>query len=113
RFGHFRAPRRAGGARPESALTKGECMIVDWHAHVYPPEVASQRRWGNIYPLTIENLLEAHERAGIDLCVVSNTLHYIKGKTPAEALGYIRRWNEYAAEIQQRHADRTVAFASA
>jgi aminocarboxymuconate-semialdehyde decarboxylase len=75
--------------------------------------VASQRRWGNIYPLTIENLLEAHERAGIDLCVVSNTLHYIKGKTPAEALGYIRRWNEYAAEIQQRHADRTVAFASA
>jgi aminocarboxymuconate-semialdehyde decarboxylase len=88
-------------------------MIVDWHAHVYPPEVASQRRWGNIYPLTIENLLEAHERAGIDLCVVSNTLHYIKGKTPAEALGYIRRWNEYAAEIQQRHSDRTVAFASA
>ena len=88
-------------------------MIVDWHAHVYPPEIASQRRWGNIYPLTIENLVEAHECAGIDLCVVSNTLHYIKGKTPAEALGYIRRWNEYAAEIQQRHADRTVAFASA
>lgn len=88
-------------------------MIVDWHAHVYPPEIARQRRWGNIYPLTIENLLEAHERAGIDLCVVSNTLHYIKDKTPVEALGYIRRWNEYAAEIQQRHADRTVAFASA
>jgi aminocarboxymuconate-semialdehyde decarboxylase len=88
-------------------------MIVDWHAHVYPPEIARQRRWGNIYPLTIENLLEAHERAGIDLCVVSNTLHYIKDKTPAEALGYIRRWNEYAAEIQQRHTDRTVAFASA
>jgi len=88
-------------------------MIVDWHAHVYPPEVARQRRWGNIYPLTIENLLEAHERAAIDLCVVSNTLHYIKDKTPAEALGYIRRWNEYAAEIQQRHGDRIVAFASA
>lgn len=88
-------------------------MIVDWHAHVYPPEIASQRRWGDIFPLTIDNLLEAHERAGIDLCVVSNTLHYIKGKTPVEALGYIRRWNEYAAEIQQRHADRTVAFASA
>jgi aminocarboxymuconate-semialdehyde decarboxylase len=88
-------------------------MIVDWHAHAYPPEIASQRRWGKIYPLMIENLLEAHERAGIDLCVVSNTLHYIKGKPPAEALGYIRRWNEYAAEVQQRHSDRTVAFASA
>ena len=88
-------------------------MIVDWHAHVYPPEIARQRRWGHIYPLTIENLLEAHERAAIDLCVVSNTLHYIKDKTPAEALGYIRRWNEYAAEIQQRYGERIVAFASA
>jgi hypothetical protein len=88
-------------------------MIVDWHAHVYPPEIARQRRWGNIYPLTIENLLEAHERAGVDLCVVSNTLHYIKDKPPGQALGYIRRWNEYAAEIQQRYGERTVAFASA
>ena len=43
-------------------------MIVDWHAHVYPPELAKERRWGGASPLTIENLLEAHERAGIDLC---------------------------------------------
>jgi hypothetical protein len=42
-------------------------MIVDWHAHVYPPELAKERRWGGDSPLTIEKLLEAHERAGIDL----------------------------------------------
>jgi hypothetical protein len=53
-------------------------MIVDWHSHVYPPELAKQRRWGTGYPLTIENLLDAHERAAIDLCVVSNTFHYIR-----------------------------------
>ena len=44
-------------------------MIVDWHAHVYPPELAKERRWGGDSPLTIENLLDAHERAGIDLSV--------------------------------------------
>jgi len=40
-------------------------MIVDWHAHVYPPEMARERRWGGTSPLTIDNLLEAHEKAGI------------------------------------------------
>src|ERR1041384_1527887 len=74
-------------------------MIVDWHAHVYPPEVASQRRWGNIYPLTIENLLEAHERAGIDLCVVSNTLHYIKGSEANTQLGSTF-WIEVVSKTQ-------------
>ena len=61
-------------------------MIVDWHAHVYPPELAKERRWGGASPLTIESLLEAHERAGIDLCVVSNTIHYLRDKTDAESL---------------------------
>jgi hypothetical protein len=63
-------------------------MIVDWHAHVYPPELAKERRWGGASPLTIENLLEAHERAGIDLCVVSNTIHYLRDKTAAESLAF-------------------------
>ena len=70
-------------------------MIVDWHAHVYPPELAKERRWGGASPLTIENLLEAHERAGIDLCVVSNTIHYLRDKTAEESLAFLRRWNDY------------------
>ena len=78
-------------------------MIIDWHAHVYPPELAKERRWGGITPLTIENLLEAHEKAGIERCVVSNTIHYIKDKTNEESLAFLRRWNEYAAEIQQKY----------
>jgi hypothetical protein len=28
-------------------------MIIDWHAHVYPPELAKERRWGGTFPLTI------------------------------------------------------------
>src|SRR5919106_3810493 len=87
-------------------------MIVDWHAHVYPPELAKERRWGGSSPLTIENLLEAHEQAGIDLCVVSNTIHYLRDKTPQESLAFLRRWNEYGAEIQQKHKQKIAVFTS-
>jgi hypothetical protein len=87
-------------------------MIIDWHAHVYPPELAKERRWGGASPLTIENLLEAHERAGIDLCVVSNTIHYLRDKTAEESLAFLRRWNDYGAEIQQQYRDRIVVFTS-
>src|SRR5213593_5292898 len=87
-------------------------MIVDWHAHVYPPELARERRWGGASPLTIEKLLEAHERTGIDLCVVSNTIHYLREKTAAESLAFLRRWNEYGAEIQQKYQGRIVVFSS-
>ncbi len=87
-------------------------MIVDWHAHVYPPELAKERRWGGTTPLTIENLLEAHERAGIDLCVVSNTIHYLRDKNAQDSLAYLRRWNDYGAEIQQKYSGRIVVFTS-
>jgi aminocarboxymuconate-semialdehyde decarboxylase len=87
-------------------------MIIDWHAHVYPPELAKDRVWGGTTPLTLENLLEAHEQAGIDRCVVSNTIHYLKDKTDDESLAFLRRWNEYAAEIQQKYKERLIVFTS-
>ena len=87
-------------------------MIVDWHAHVYPPEMARERRWGGTSPLTIDNLLEAHEKAGIERCVVSNTIHYLKDKTNEESLAFLQRWNEYAADIQQKYKDRVIVFTS-
>ena len=57
-------------------------------------------------------MLEAHERTGIDLCVVSNTIHYLREKTAAESLAFLRRWNEYGAEIQQKYQGRIVVFTS-
>lgn len=88
-------------------------MIVDWHAHVYPPELARERLWGGRTPLTIENLLEAHERAGIDLCVVSNTIHYLRDKSAQDALSFLRRWNDYGTELQQKYQRKIVVFSSA
>jgi aminocarboxymuconate-semialdehyde decarboxylase len=87
-------------------------MIVDWHAHIYPPELAKDRGWGGTTPFTIENLLEAHEKVGIDLCVVSNTIHHLKEKTADESLAVLRRWNDYGAEIQQKYTGRIVVFTS-
>ena|SRR6516225_6302801 len=87
-------------------------MIVDWHAHVYPPALAGGRRGGGDSPLTIEKLLEAHERAGIDLCVVSNTMHHLRDKSLADALSFVQRWNAYGAEIQQKYSGRIVVFSS-
>src|SRR5262245_11668326 len=87
-------------------------MIVDWHAHVYPPELAKERLWGGISPLTIENLLEAHERVGIDLRVVSNTIHHLRDKTAGVSLASRPRCNDYGAEMQNQHRDRIVVFTS-
>ena len=87
-------------------------MILDWHAHVYPPELARERRWGTITPLTIENLLEAHEKAGVERCVVSNTIHYLKDKSEGESLAFLRRWNDYGAEIQEKYKHRIIVFTS-
>jgi aminocarboxymuconate-semialdehyde decarboxylase len=87
-------------------------MIIDWHAHVYPPEMAKERRWGGASPLTIENLLEAHQSAGIDRCVVSNTIHYLRDKSDDESLQFLRRWNDYGAEIQQKHQGKIIVFTS-
>ena len=55
-------------------------MIVNWHAHVIPPEKAAAPAWQGRCPMTIENLLRIHEAAGVDLAVVSNTIHYLKGE---------------------------------
>ena len=87
-------------------------MIVDWHAHVYPPEEEAAPMWQGRSPLNIKGLLEAHETAGVDLCVVTNPIHYLRGRSDAECLRAIQRWNEYALELQDAHRDRIVVFSS-
>ena len=66
-------------------------MIVDWHAHIYTPEEAADDkgawdgndgpRWGNGgCPMVLENFLKAHYAAGVDVSVVTNAAHYLRGK---------------------------------
>src|SRR3954463_4923777 len=87
-------------------------MLINWHAHALPPEIQALPMWQGRCPANIERLLEIHEENSVDLAVVSNTIHYLKGKSDAEALPLVQRANEYAASIQQQHPERTVAFAA-
>jgi aminocarboxymuconate-semialdehyde decarboxylase len=53
--------------------------------------------------MTLENVMASHHATGIDITVVSNSAHYLRGKSDADELKTIRRWNDYAASIQADH----------
>jgi aminocarboxymuconate-semialdehyde decarboxylase len=89
-------------------------LIIEWHTHVYPPEEAADSPfWGGRCPMTVENVLDAHDRAGLDISVVSNAAHYLRGKDAKDELKAIMRWDDYAAEIQHGHTGKLYALAMA
>jgi len=96
-------------------------MVIDWHAHVYPPDDAARPFWRGRCPMTIENALELQERAGIDLTVLSNTLSISRSAAEtrqdraslqAQTLATVQRANRYLAEVQDRFAGKVCAIAS-
>lgn len=97
-------------------------MIIEWHTHVYPPEEAaadalawdgkSGPTWAGKCPMTIENVMDAHHRAGVGISVITNAAHYMRGKSEAEELKAIQRWSDYAAEIQQQYKGIVYGFAT-
>jgi len=69
-------------------------VIIEWHTHVYPPEEAADEPtldgkrgpgWGGRCPMTVENVLDAQDKAGIAISVVSNAAHYLRGKAEKDA----------------------------
>jgi aminocarboxymuconate-semialdehyde decarboxylase len=97
-------------------------VIIEWHTHVYPPEEAaadalawdgkSGPTWGGRCPMVLENVLDAHYRNGIDISLITNAAHYLRGKSDNEELTAIKRWTDYAAEIQETYATMLYAFAT-
>ena len=59
-------------------------MILDFHTHVMPPEMASAPFWQGKCPMTIENVLEAAKEGGVDKTVISNPGHELRHH------GYVR-----------------------
>src|SRR5262245_32055312 len=93
------APRRRRASRREQEPN----MIIDWHAHIYTPEEAAADlgtidgkigpRWGERgCPMVLENFLEAHHKNGIDISVVTNAAHYLRGKAAHEELPAVQNW---------------------
>ena len=87
-------------------------MIIEWHNHVYPPEEAAHPEWEGRCPMSIENVLQANEQAGVGAIVVTNAAHYMRYKSDADELASIRRWTDYAAEIQSKHRGKVYCFAT-
>lgn len=87
-------------------------MIIDWHTHVYPPSEAERPVWRGRCPMTIDNVLAAQERVGIDASVISCPLHFVSRATPAQALAAIEESNRHLAEMQDRHRGQIIGFAS-
>jgi aminocarboxymuconate-semialdehyde decarboxylase len=98
-------------------------MIIDWHAHIYTPEEAANDKgswdgrggpnWGERgCPMVLDNFLDAHHKAGVDVSVVTNAAHYLHGKRADEELPAVQTWNDYAAKLQQDHKGVLYAFAT-
>lgn len=97
-------------------------MIIEWHTHIYPPEEAAADArtwdgkagptWDGRCPMTLENVLDAHERCNIDITVFSNAAHYLRGKDEKDELKAVQRWTDYAAEIQEKYKGKMYGFAT-
>jgi aminocarboxymuconate-semialdehyde decarboxylase len=98
-------------------------MIIDWHSHIYTPEEAADDkgawdgndgpRWGDGgCPMVLENFLKAHHASGVDISVVTNAAHYLRGKSANEELSAVQKWTDYAARVQSDHKGVLYSFAT-
>ena len=86
-------------------------MIIDFHNHVHPPKYADKPRWQGRCPMALERVLAAQERTQVDIIIISNAIHGLGGREPAERLAVIREYNQFFAATQDKYSDRLVAFA--
>jgi|SRR5215471_1299955 len=83
---------------------------------IYAPEEAaddggasdgkSGPKWGEGgCPMVLENFLDAHYKNGIDISVVTNAAHYLRGKADHEELPAVQKWSDYSLSTGILHAD--------
>ena len=78
-------------------------MIIDFHTHVAPAEIRARPFWQGKCPMTIENVLEAQQEAGIDCTVISYPYHELREMDVGQQLHAIQSHNRYLASLQERH----------
>jgi aminocarboxymuconate-semialdehyde decarboxylase len=78
-------------------------MIIDFHTHVMPPQMAADPVWRGKCPMTIENALEAAKAGGVDRTVISNPAHELRHMDAEQRLKTVRMINEYLASLTVKH----------
>jgi predicted TIM-barrel fold metal-dependent hydrolase len=86
-------------------------MIIDFHTHVMPPEMAAAPIWRGKCPMTIENVLDAAKEGGVDRTVISNPAHELRHMDAGQQLKTVRMINEYLASLAHKH-DNIYALAT-
>ena len=89
-------------------------MLIDWHTHIHSPQNQAKPYWRGRCPMTLENVLAAHELAGLDKSVISNSGHFLRFcKTVDETVAGLEDCNRYLARCRDLHPDKLVAMATA
>ena len=74
-------------------------MILDFHTHVQTPEQQAAPFWQGRCPMTIENVLEAQQEAGVDATLVSQPIHELRNMDRDQQLDTVRKVNRYVASL--------------
>jgi aminocarboxymuconate-semialdehyde decarboxylase len=78
-------------------------VIIDFHTHVAPAEIAARPMWLGKCPMTIENVLDAQQVAGIDRTVISYPYHELREMDASAQLAAISAHNRTLAGLQEKH----------
>ena len=88
-------------------------MLIDWHTHIHSPQNQAKPYWRGRCPMTLENVLAAHELAGLDKSVISNSGHFLRFcKTVEETVAGLEDCNRYLAKCRDLYPDQLVAMAT-
>jgi aminocarboxymuconate-semialdehyde decarboxylase len=88
-------------------------LLIDWHTHIHNPEDQANPFWQGRCPMTLDNVLAAHELAGLDRTVISNAGHSLRFcKTVAETVRSLELSNRYLAQCRDQHPDKLVSMAT-
>src|ERR1700687_2010349 len=93
----FSKANRYQGANPYTNEWR-RTLFIDWHTHIHDPKDQAKPYWRGRCPMTLENVLAAHELAGLDKTVISNAVHYLRFcKTVEETVEALESSNRYLA----------------
>jgi aminocarboxymuconate-semialdehyde decarboxylase len=88
-------------------------VLIDWHTHIHSPQNQAKPYWRGRCPMTLENVLAAHELAGLDKSVISNSGHFLRFcETVDETVAGLADCNRYLAKCRDLHPDKLVAMAT-
>src|SRR5260370_34846791 len=62
--------------------------------------------------MVLENFLDAHYKNGIDISVVTNAAHYLRGKAKHEELPAVQKGSDCPADLQQKYKGTLYSFAT-